>query len=377
MSLSKKNHVSIVNKKFFTFGYPPNELILEEGRSLGSITIAYETYGKLNKAKNNAILITTGITADSHAAEYYSKTDKYPGWWDGLIGPDKAFDTNKYCIICSNVLGGCMGTTGPASIYPITGKPFGMLFPVITIKDIVNVQKKLIDYLGVKKLITVAGGSLGGMQALEWSRSYPEYTKSVIPICCTGRLSAQGIAFNEIGRQTIMSDPNWNKGNYYSKKKPDYGLAIARMIGHITYLSEEKMSLKFGRRTIASNIKTNDTDNQFEIENYLNYKGHTFVERFDANSYLFLTRAMDLFDLAIDDDLSAGLQKLKAQKTLFITISSDWLFPSDETLKIHDILIEQGKDSKYINIESLHGHDGFLIETEKMTPYIVNFLDKV
>ncbi|MDD5457087.1 MAG: homoserine O-acetyltransferase [Candidatus Margulisbacteria bacterium] len=370
------NSVGIVQKKSFTFGYPPDELPLESGRTLGPITISYETYGELNRDKTNAILILNALSGDSHAAGYYAKTDKYPGWWDGLIGPKKAFDTNKYFIICSNVIGGCMGSTGPSSIYPITGKPYGMLFPVITIKDMVNAQLQLVEHLGINKLLCATGGSMGGMQALEWARSHPDRVRSIIPVACSAHLSPQGIAFNEIGRQTIMADPNWNQGDYYNKKPPVYGLAIARMIGHITYLSEEKMQKKFGRKMVHSDVITHKAEDQFEVESYLHYKGHTFVERFDANSYLYITRAIDLFDLSANGDLERGIKSIKCS-TLFITMSSDWLFPVSETKKLYEILKNKNRKTDYVEIQSIHGHDGFLIETEKMTEPIKKFLKSV
>lgn len=349
---------------------------LDNGRTLGPVTLAYETYGTLNEDSSNAILIATGLTADSHAAGYYTPEDAYPGWWDGLIGAGKAFDTNRYFVICSNVIGGCMGSTGPASIYPITGKPFGMLFPVITVRDMVNAQRRLIDHLGIKKLLAVTGGSMGGLQALEWARTYPERVRSIIPVSCSAHLTAQGIAFNEIGRQTIMADPHWNSGSYYDKKPPTYGLAIARMIGHITYLSEEKLQHRFGRKMVDAEIIKADGADQFEIESYLHYKGHTFVERFDANSYLYITRAIDLFDLAEDGSLLKGLEKINTD-SLFITMSSDWLFPPTETIQIVEGLRKQKKRVEYHEIKTFHGHDGFLIETEAMTPPIKKFLNSL
>lgn len=267
-----------------------------------------------------------------------------------------------------------MGSTGPASIYPITGKPYGMLFPLITIRDMVRAQKQLVEYLGIQQLLCVTGGSMGGMQALEWARTYPDRVRSMIPVCVSARLSTQGIAFQEIGRQTIMADPNWNEGNYYQKKAPEYGLAIARMIGHITYLSEEKLQQKFGRKIVKADIVKYD-DHQFEVESYLHYKGHTFVERFDANSYLYLTRAVDLFDLTDNGDLEAGLKKMKTP-SLFITMSSDWLFPPADTKQMHDVFVNNKVNSTYVEIDSIHGHDGFLLEYDRMSPAISSFLQQ-
>ncbi|MEK6557707.1 MAG: homoserine O-acetyltransferase, partial [Candidatus Margulisiibacteriota bacterium] len=333
-------------------------------------------YGTLNARGDNAIMVCTGLTADSHAAGKYSLRDQYPGWWDSLIGSGKAFDTDRYFVICANMLGGCMGSTGPSSIYPITGKPYGMLFPVITVTDMVHAQKKLLDHLGVVELFCVTGGSLGGMQALEWSFLYPSYVRSIIPIACSAHLSAQGIAFNEIGRQTIMADPFWNNGDYYLNKPPVYGLAIARMIGHITYLSEEKLQQRFGRKMVQPDVIREEQADQFEIESYLHYKGHTFVERFDANSYLYLTRALDLYDLLRGQDFESGLASIRTP-SLFIAMTSDWLFPAVETKKLQETLEKQGKQSLYREVKSIHGHDGFLIEYDAMTPMIKEFLDSM
>ena len=368
-----KSSIGIVQKQYFSFGYPPDEMILESGRTLGPITIAYETYGQLNIKHDNAILICTGLSADSHAAGYYSETDKYPGWWDALIGPNKAFDTNHYFVICSNVIGGCMGSTGPSSIYPITGKPYGMLFPVTTITDMANAQIKLIEHLGIDKLFCAAGGSMGAMLTMSLAKHHPDKVEKIIPVACSSHLSPQGIAFNEISRQTIMADPNWNHGNYYHKKVPAFGLALARMIGHITYLSEEKMQQRFGRKMVHSAIIQNEGDEQFEVESYLHYKGHTFVERFDANSYLYLTRAIDLFDLSENQSIEAGVKDWQAQ-SLFITMSSDWLFPPIETRKICNILEKLNKQTTYFEVNTIHGHDGFLLEFDTMTTPIKKFL---
>src|SRR5712691_7095905 len=261
---------------------------LESGASLSPVSVAYETYGELNASKTNAILILHAFSGDAHAAGISHETGK-PGWWDNTIGPGKAFDTDKYFIICSNVLGGCQGSTGPSSVNSQTGCPYAMSFPVITIGDMVRLQTMLIDHLGIERLLAVAGGSMGGMQALEWAVSYPERVTAAIPIATTARHSPQQIAFNEVGRQAIMADPDWNGGNYYSGRPPGRGLAIARTVGHITYMSDESMREKFGRR-----MRTPD---QFEVESYLTYRGYKFVDRYDANSYIYITRAMDSFDL--------------------------------------------------------------------------------
>jgi len=286
-----------VETQYYTFAHPPNELVLESGEKLGPITLAYETYGELNKDRTNAILILHALSGDAHVAGYH-KGDRKPGWWDNMVGPGKAFDTNKYFVICSNVIGGCKGSTGPSSINPATGKPYGLDFPVITIRDMVNAQRYLIDYLGIEKLLCVAGGSMGGMQALQWTVSYPERVRSAIPIATASRNKAMQIAFNEVGRQAIMSDPNWNRGDYYGKTPPNTGLAIARMVGHITYLSETSMEQKFGRRLRQKEKYGYDFSIDFEVESYLHYQGLSFTQRFDANSYLYITKAIDYFDLA-------------------------------------------------------------------------------
>ena len=367
-----EDSVGIVETKFYTFAHPPNEMKLASGEKLGPITLAYETYGKLNKDKSNAILITHALSGGAHAAGYHSPDDKKPGWWDNMIGPEKAFDTNKYFVICSNVIGGCYGSTGPSSINPATGKPYGISFPLITIRDMVEAQRHLIDYLGIEQLLTVAGGSMGGMQALQWLISYPERVKSIIPIATSGRLSPQGIAFDEVGRQAIMADPNWNRGDYYDKEPPKAGLAIARMIGHITYLSDKIMQEKFGRRRREGRF-TFDPD--FEVETYLHYKGSTFVERFDANSYLYITKAMDYFDLHEEiRELGTG-KDYSGKKALVISFSSDWLFPTYQSKEIVRTLQALGVEVSFSEIQSDHGHDSFLVDVKQQSMMIKYFLE--
>jgi len=275
---------------------------LESGEKLEQVTLAYETYGKLNPQKSNAILVLHAFSGNAHAAGF-RKQDKHPGWWDVMIGPGKAFDTEKYFVICSNVISGCNGSTGPSSINPKTGKPYATDFPVVTIKDMVDAQHILVDHLGVEKLHTVVGGSMGGMQVLQWMVSYPEKILSAIPIATTLKHSPQQIAFNEVGRQAIMADPNWNKGNYYSSSPPIRGLAVARMVGHVTYMSDVSMADKFGRR-LKDSEKRFKFGTDFEVEGYLQYRGDRFVKRFDANSYLYITKAMDYFNLVNGKKLS-------------------------------------------------------------------------
>jgi homoserine O-acetyltransferase/O-succinyltransferase len=359
-----------VETKYFTFAKPPNELVLASGQKLGPVTLAYETYGELNQQKNNAILILHALSGDAHAAGFH-KNDKKPGWWDMMIGPDKAFDTNKYFVICSNVLGGCKGSTGPSSINPKTNKPYGLDFPIITISDMVSAQKKLIDYLGIKKLLSVVGGSMGGMQVLEWFSSYPKNLHSAIPIATALKHSPQQIAFDEVGRQAIMSDPDWQKGNYYGKLKPERGLAVARMIGHITYMSDVSMEKKFSRK--MKNEKYSYTfKNDFEVEGYLRYKGDSFVRRFDPNSYLYITKAMDYFDLS-GKKLVIGSDESET-RFMVIGFKSDWLYPLYQSREIVNQLKYRRVGVTYCEIPSNCGHDAFLLEVDEQTHLIKHFL---
>ena len=345
---------------------------LDCGKTLENVTVAYETYGELNKNKDNAILVLHALTGDAHAAGYH-KGDKKAGWWDKMIGSGKAFDTDKYCVICSNILGGCKGTTGPSSINPITQKEYGLDFPVITIEDTVKVQKVLVDKLGIKKLI-VAGGSMGGMQALEWSLTYPEMVTHSIVIASTSRLSAQGIAFNAVGRNAILSDPNFNNGNYYGKETPERGLAIARMIGHITYLSEDAMHNKFARKLQNKDKPDFDFNVEFQVESYLEHQGQVFVDRFDANSYLYITKACDYFDIEKKYGSLENAFKHTNSRFLVISFSSDWLFPPAHSKEIVSALMKTGKEVSFLQIESPAGHDAFLLEFETQTKVIKSFL---
>jgi len=366
-----EDSVGIVETKYYTY---PDKIKLESGVEFGPITIAYETYGTLNAACDNVILLEHALTGDAHAAGIHSADDKKSGWWDSMVGPNKAFDTNKYFIVCSNILGGCMGTTGPSSINPDTGKPYALDFPVVTVEDMVKVQKILIDHLGITGLLSVAGGSMGGMQAMEWVIHYPEFVKSTIVIASTSKLSAQGIAFNAVGRTAIISDPNWNNGNYYNGESPANGLAIARMIGHITYLSEESMHKKFGRKLQDKTTPDYNFDVDFQVESYLQHQGQSFVDRFDANSYLYITKAMDYYDLPTKyGSLALAFRKNKA-KFLVISFSSDWLFPPEQSKDIVKALMNTDKDVAYCAIESNCGHDAFLLEKDHQTRIIKSFL---
>lgn len=372
--MSENGSVGYVETKYFTFAEPPNEMQLECGRKLGPITLAYETYGELNKAKDNAILVLHALSGSAHVAGP-NQGDQDPPWWDTMVGPGKALDTNKYFIICSNVIGGCKGSTGPSSINPATGRPYALSFPVVTISDMVNAQKHLIDHLGIERLLCVIGGSMGGMQALQWCVSYPDMVKLAVPIATTSCLSAQAIAFNEVGRQAIMSDPDWMNGEYYGKTVPRRGLAIARMIGHITYLSEEAMHRKFGRQLQDKAEYGYDFVTDFQVESYLRYKGDHFVKRFDANSYLYITKAMDYFDLTMPSGSLKETFKVVKAKFLIISFSSDWLFPTHQSKEIVSACRYNNLDVIFTEIQTDHGHDAFLLESKQLTHLISNFLE--
>jgi len=348
-------------------------LSLDCGATLSPIDVAYETYGKLNAAKSNAILILHALSGDAHAAGV-SRDGGKPGWWDNMIGPGKGFDTDKYFVICSNVLGGCRGTTGPSSINPATGSPYALSFPGITIRDMVRLQKMLIDYLGIERLLTLTGGSMGGMQALQWACSYPEAVVSAIPIATTARHSAQQIAFDEVGRQAIMADPDWNEGNYYGKNPPARGLAVARMIGHITYMSDESMREKFGRRLREKEKFGFDFSVDFEVESYLRYRGTQFVYRFDANSYLYITKALDYFDLTNGTGSLADAFRKGETRFLAISFTSDWLYPSYQSLEIVKALRNLNRDVAYCELASNYGHDAFLVDVGEQTEVVRGFL---
>ncbi|WP_340818499.1 homoserine O-acetyltransferase [Methanolobus sp. WCC4] len=365
----KKENLGIVETQTFSLDH---DLVLESGAKLKGVQIAYETYGKLNPEKSNAILICHALTGDAHAAGLH-KGESKPGWWDILIGPGKTIDTDRYFVICSNVLGGCKGSTGPSSINPDTDRPYGRDFPFITIQDMVNVQKELVDHLGIHRLFAVIGGSMGGVQVLQWAVSYPEYVTKAIAIATTARSSPQQIAFNEVARIAILSDPKWNNGDYYDGPTPTHGLALARMIGHITYLSDDSMHQKFGRRLQDKENFNYDLGFDFEVESYLHYQGQSFTKRFDANSYLYITKALDYFDLSKDGSLSEGLKDVKA-KFLIVAVSSDWLYPPYQSKQTVSALSANDIDVTYREIESSYGHDAFLLESGQLGYMIGNFL---
>jgi len=371
----KEKSIGTVKTEYFTFAEAGQELKLECGEKLGPITLAYETYGELNAAKSNAILILHALSGDAHAAGFHQEDDKYPGWWDTMIGPGKAFDTDKYFVICSNILGGCKGSTGPSSNNPKTNKPYALDFPVITVTDIVNCQRYIIDHLGIEKLLSVTGGSMGGMQALTWLVKYPEKIRSAIPIATALKHSPQQIAFDEVGRQAIMADPHWKEGNYYDEAGPDKGLAVARMIGHITYMSDQSMEDKFGRQK-KKEIKPFKFTADFEVEGYLKYRGEHFVKRFDANSYLYITKAMDNFNLLEGKTIQTLFKGIRA-KLLVIAFKSDWLYPAYQSKEIVKASKLAGLEATYCEVDSTYGHDAFLLETKEETHLVKNFLKKV
>lgn len=369
--MSKKS-IGVVKTQYYNFAEKGSELVLSSGRKLGSITLAYETYGKLNSEKTNAILIEHALSGDAHAAGLHTG-DKKPGWWDDMIGPGKAFDTDKYFIICSNIIGGCGGSTGPSSENPETGKPYALDFPIITIKDMVEAQRHLVDHLGIDKLFSVSGGSMGGMQALQWVASYPDRVRSAIPIATALKHSPQQIAFSEVGRQAVMADPAWKQGNYYGHGQPERGLAVARMIGHITYMSDKSMEEKFSRRLKDKNYSFSFTAD-FEVEGYLRYRGDNFVKRFDANSYLYITKAMDYCDLS-DGKLLPKKGKVDT-KFLIIGFKSDWLYPSYQLQDIVRQLKIRHADATYCEVKSVYGHDAFLLEIKEQEHLIKHFLKR-
>ncbi len=373
--MPEKGSVGVVERKYFVFGEPPNEMVLDCGRRLGPIMLAYETYGQLNSDQSNAVLIVHALSGDAHVAGLHAPNDPKPGWWDSMVGPGKGFDTNKYFVICSNVIGGCQGSTGPSSIDPATGEPYGLRFPIITIADMVRAQKHLVEHLGITQLLSVAGGSMGGMQAIEWTTRYPEAVRSAIVIAATHRSGPQEIAFNAVGRHAILADEAFENGQYYTHASPAKGLAIARMLAHITYLSQTSMHAKFGRALRESERYSYDFDSEFSVETYLDYQGEQFVNRFDANSYLYVTKAIDYFDLARDyGSLEAALAHVSG-RTLVLSFSSDWLYPPAQSEQIVYTLARQKKDVSYLNIKSDYGHDAFLLEVDVMENVVRGFLE--
>ncbi len=352
--------------------YTFDTLPLHRGGQFGPITVAYETWGKLNADGDNAVLITHALTGNSHAHDAENPDDTKVAWWNPLIGPGRFFDTSRYFVICSNVLGSCYGTTGPSSIDPDTGQTYGMRFPIITIRDMVETQRRLIEYLGVSRLHMVAGGSIGGQQALEWAVAHPELVENVTVVAATASLTAQAIAFSEVQRQTILSDPRWQNGDYMPGQGPEAGLSIARMLAMITYQSEEAMELRFARQPARNQNVTppsgfTDLGERFDVEGYLYYQGQSLVKRFDANSYLYISRAMDLYDISEGyPSIEDALSRIRS-KALFIGIRSDFLFPAARVRWLADQVRAAGSNAIYAELDSPHGHDAFLKEWKQMT----------
>ncbi|OQX10858.1 MAG: homoserine O-acetyltransferase [Desulfobulbaceae bacterium A2] len=365
----------LVEKLSYTFAEPSRELVLDSGATLGPVTLAYETLGTLDADRGNAVLILHACSGDAHVAGRYTADDQRPGWWDRMVGPGRPIDTDRYFVICTNILGSCMGSTGPASINPASGRPYGLSFPMVTIRDMVRAQKRLIDHLGIPRLMALIGGSVGGMQVLQWCASYPEMVRSAIPIATTTRHSAQAIAFNEVARQAIMADPNWRGGDYYDGAVPATGLAVARMIGHVTYLSDEAMRHKFGRRLQGRSGFSFDFGGDFEVESYLRYQGAKFVDRFDANSLLYITKAADYFDLEADE----GLVNPALARIVFLVLSfsSDWLYPTYQSKALVSSLKKNGCDVSFCEIEAQWGHDAFLMPSERLEGLIRGFLARI
>ncbi len=364
--------------KYFTFAESA-DFLLQNGDLFGPITIAYETFGKLNDNKDNSILVIHALTGDTHATSGYDMDDSTPGWWDTMVGPAKPIDTNKYHVICCNVFGGCMGTTGPSSINPATGNPYGKDFPLITVKDMVNVQKKLIDHLGINRLKSVIGGSLGGMVALEWAVAYPDILETTVIIASGYKTSPQIVAFYEVGRNAILADPEFADGNYYDGKGPQKGLAIARMIAHITYLSKTSIEDKFGKN-LQEDVTEDDLlkfrfGPMFAVESYLRHQGRKFVDRFDANSYLYITKAMDMYDLTSGGATLLDVLTNIKSRTLIISFDSDWHFTPQDSWHLVKAMMNLGKDVTYVNLESPFGHDAFLLENGELERVIYSFIN--
>ncbi len=402
-SLAEPGEVGLVEPRDFV---SPEPFACDDGRVLPGFTLRYETYGRLNPAGDNAVLVCHALSGDHHCAGIHSLADRKPGWWNNLIGPGKAVDTNALFVVCANVLGGCQGSTGPLSINPATGRPYGLAFPAVTIRDMVRSQKRLLDHLGVKQLRCALGGSMGGMQALQWGIEYPAFCTKILAMATTAREGAQAIAFNEVGRQAILQDPEWNQGNYPRGGGPRVGLAIARMMAHITYLSDASMDRKFGRRTVkdrpgaapaapaapdpaeaaflgmmgdegAPATPTAAFDVNFEVQSYLRYQGQSFINRFDANTYLYITRAIDGFDLAASGGgtLEAAFAPVRAE-TLVVGFTSDWLFPPEQNRAIVLALQRAGKHASYAELATDLGHDSFLLESPELYALVSAFLNR-
>jgi homoserine O-acetyltransferase len=361
------------------FTFPEGQVLtLDSGERLSPLTIAWKSFGRLNADKSNAVLLCHALTGDQYATGVHPVTGK-SGWWSTMVGPGLPIDTNRFFVICSNVIGGCMGSTGPQDIDAASGKPYGLRFPVLTIRDMVRAQAMLMDHLGIATLACVAGGSMGGMQVLEWAASYPERVYSALAIATAAKHSAQNIAFHEVGRQAILADPEWSEGDYADRgTNPRKGLAVARMAAHITYLSEAALHRKFGRSLQDRDALSYRFDADFKVESYLRYQGASFVERFDANSYLYITRAMDYFDLAADHGgVLANAFKGTNTRFCIVSFTSDWLFPTSEAKKIVHALNAAGANVSFVEFETDRGHDAFLLDVPEMFKTLRGFIDAV
>jgi homoserine O-acetyltransferase len=393
---TEEGSVGVVSTEYVDL---PEPLSLDCGKTLHPVRIAYETYGKLTTEKDNVILVCHALSGDAHAAgwsaapieesavdgfradERSMATKSGLGWWDGMIGPGKAFDTDRYYLVATNLIGGCRGSTGPSSLNPATGKPYGLDFPTVTVADMVRAERALLREIGIERLLAVSGGSLGGMQALEWATLYPDSVWSIIPIASTAALEPQGVAWNAIARNAIMADPDWQGGHYYGTgRSPKAGMAVARMVGHVTYLSAYSMAEKFGRRLQGrDDLSYTLTEPDFEVESYLRHQGEKFVRRFDANTYLYFSRALSYFDLARQyggGSLERAVEAFEAA-TLLICFSSDWLYPPSNSRALANALESKGKDVELHVIEAPYGHDSFLLEEARQTPMIRDFLSRV
>lgn len=366
----QSGELGLVDWHDFVCGEP---FTFEGGETIPGFTLRYETYGRLNDARDNAILICHALSGDHHAAGIHSLQDAKPGWWNSMIGPGKPIDTSRFFVIASNCLGGCQGSTGPSSVNPATGTAYHLDFPVLTISDMVRAQKRLADHLGLTSLYAVVGGSMGGMQVLQWMVEYPDFVKRSLPMATTARQSAQAIAFNEVGRGAIMQDPQWCGGDYEAGAGPRVGLAVARMMAHITYLSEEGMEGKFGRAR-RKNDARQLFDVEFEVESYLRYQGASFVNRFDANTYLYFTKALDRFDLYGEAGLEEAFRNVQA-RTLVVGFTSDWLFPPQQNRDIVHALLRCGKCATYAEVCMSLGHDSFLVEAPELFALVRAFLN--
>jgi homoserine O-acetyltransferase/O-succinyltransferase len=367
-----KQSVGVVKTRYFEF----DELRLESGERLAPVRIAYETYGKLNPERSNAILLCHALSGDAHAAGKHRKTSRRHGWYDIAVGPGKTFDTRKYFVICSNVIGGCKGSSGPSSINPKTKRPYALDFPLVTIKDIVAAQKRLIDHLEIRKLFLVSGGSMGGMQVIEWAVTYPESVHLAIPVATAAKQYPLGLAFNDIGRRAITGDPEWRGGNYYERGQPKRGLSLARQIGHITYLSQETLLRKFGRQKVKGRNGKKKFGIEYELQSYFDYQGKSFVRRFDANSYLYITHAIDHFDLTDGGKrrLSDVFGRVKA-KFLLVSFTSDWLYTPEQVEELYAGLAEAGVPSVYRKLDLPYGHDAFLVYNNTLGNLLLEFIE--